>query len=59
MGMEDSILPVTPNPWRETVRDVYDKMHLGTESIFTGNQLAKDVVEFIEERHPEFFGKHR
>jgi hypothetical protein len=44
-----------PNEWRETVRDLYDKLHFGPDNIFTGNRLAMGVVTFIEERHPGFF----
>ena len=43
------------NPWRETVRDLYDKLHFGPHNIFTGNPLAQGIVAFIEERHPGYF----
>lgn len=43
------------DPWRETVRDLYDECHFGTDSIFTGSQLAQRIVEMIERRHPDFF----
>ena len=51
-------MPDEPNEWRETVRDLYDKLHFGPDNIFTGNRLAMGIVAFIEERHPEFFGRH-
>lgn len=43
--------PAPPDEWRKTVRDIYDHVNFG----FTGNRLAKDIVAFIEERHPGFF----
>jgi len=48
-------MPDEPNEWRETVRDLYDKLHFGPHNIFTGNPLAQGIVAFIEERHPGYF----
>jgi hypothetical protein len=43
--------------WRETVRDIYDRLHFGPEDYFSGNaRLAKELVHLIETRHPDFFG---
>lgn len=41
-----------PNPWRETVRDLYDELHFGEDS---HSCLAGRLAEFIEARHPEWF----
>ena len=45
------------NPWRETVRDMYDDLHFGQINVFTGNRLAKRLIKFIEDRHPGFFNE--
>lgn len=47
------------NPWRETVRDLYDDLHFGQDNIFTGSHLAKRLISFIENRHPGFFNEPR
>ena len=45
------------NPWRETVRDLYDKLHFGSDDdLFIGDSLTAGIIAFIEERHPGFFG---
>ena len=44
------------NPWRETVRDLYDKLHFGSDDLFIGDSLTAGIIAFIEERHPRFFG---
>jgi hypothetical protein len=44
-----------PNPWRETVRDIYDRMHFGPHNVFGGNEAAREVVALIEERHRDYF----
>jgi hypothetical protein len=41
------------NPWQETVRDLYDLAYAGDD--WSTNPLARQVVQLIEERHPEFF----
>jgi hypothetical protein len=43
------------NPWKETLRDMYDDLHFGKDNTFTGSRLAKRLVAFIEERHPRYF----
>lgn len=43
------------DPWRETVRDIYDKMHFGPDSCFTGNPIASHIIQFIEDRHRDYF----
>ena len=46
-----------PNEWRETVRDLYDKLHFGSDDdLFIGDSLTAGIIAFIEERHPGFFG---
>lgn len=47
--------PDATNPWRETVRDIFDMLHHGEDDIFTGNQLARRLVALIEDRHHDFF----
>ena len=47
------------NEWRETVRDLYDDLHFGQDSMFTGSRLAKRLIAFIEDRHPGFFNEPR
>jgi hypothetical protein len=43
--------------WRETVRDIYDRLYFGKDDYFSGNnRLARELVEMIEARHPDFFG---
>ena len=39
------------NPWRETVRDIYDALHFAPNNI-----AAQAVIALIEARHPHFFG---
>lgn len=46
---------VVLDPWRETVRDIYDDLHFGEDNLFTGSRLAKRLVDFLERRHPGFF----
>lgn len=41
--------------WKETVCDLYDLMHFGRDSIFTGSELARKVVKMIEDRHHDYF----
>ena len=43
-------------PWRATVRDIYDECHLGPNNAFTGERLARRLIDMIEQRHPQFFG---
>jgi hypothetical protein len=45
----------TADPWRETVRDIFDTLHHGEDDIFTGSRLAKRLVAMIEDRHHAFF----
>ena len=45
----------TADPWRETVRTIYDKLHFETPGFFSGDPLAKSLIAFIEGRHPGFF----
>lgn len=47
--------PTTENPWRETVRDIYDKLHFETPGFFSSDPLAKQLIAFIEDRHPAYF----
>ena len=44
-----------PNEWRETVRDLYDKLHFGLDNVFTGNRLARRLIDLIEDLHPGYF----
>lgn len=47
---------ITDNPWRETVSAIYDEIHLGPDSVFTGERrLARKLIAMIENRHPDFF----
>lgn len=45
----------TANPWRETVRDIYDRLHFQDPGLFSGDPLAKELIAFIEERHHDYF----
>jgi hypothetical protein len=45
------------NPWRETVRDIYDTLHFGPDNLFTGNPLAHRLINLIEERHLYYFAE--
>jgi hypothetical protein len=47
--------PETTNPWRETVRDIYDRLHFKEPGFFSGDPLAKELIAFIEDRHPDYF----
>lgn len=44
-----------PNPWKQTVRDIFDELHFGQDSIFTGSKLASRIVSMIEDRHGDYF----
>ena len=46
-----------PEVWRETVRSLYDDLHFGPDNTFTGNRLAKRLIKYIEDRHPNFFSE--
>ena len=54
--MADAEAP-TADPWRETVRDIYDELHFGKISLFTGSKLAKRLIGIIEDRHPGYFNE--
>lgn len=42
--------------WRETVREVYDRLHLSPHGLFgTGEGLSAELIGLIEERHPGYF----
>jgi hypothetical protein len=43
------------NPWRETVRDIYDVCYFGPYNVFDSDPLAQRLVAIIEKRHPGFF----
>jgi hypothetical protein len=46
--------------WRETVRDIYDRLYDGPGDVFSDTPaLAQDLLRLIEERHPGFFGALR
>jgi hypothetical protein len=45
----------TPDPWRETVRAIYDKLHFEEPGFFSGDPLAKTLIAFIEDCHPGYF----
>ena len=45
------------NKWRETVRMIYDSLHFGNHNV-KGGKPAKQIVKFIEDRHPTYFGYH-
>lgn len=49
------------NEWKETVREIYDLLHFGQDSIFSGEgrPLARRLVDLIEARHPDFFVETR
>lgn len=51
----DAQQTTTDDPWRETVRDIFDTLHHGEDDIFTGSRLAKRLVAMIEVRHHDFF----
>jgi hypothetical protein len=46
------------NPWRETVRDIYDRL-FEDDAFFSQNyplrDLARDLVKIIEDNHSSFF----
>jgi hypothetical protein len=44
-----------PNLWKQTVRDIFDELHLGQDNIFTDSEFASRIVAMIEERHSEYF----
>ena len=44
----------SPNPWRDTVRDIYDMLHL--DDNLSVASLRSAVVTLIEDRHPRYFG---
>lgn len=46
--------PPVPNPWRETVRDLYDALMLGTY----GSHATARLLTLIEKRHCDYFGGH-
>jgi hypothetical protein len=44
--------------WRETVRDIYDRLHLEAGGVFSPHPgLALELVALIEQRHPDYFGQ--
>lgn len=45
--------------WRETVRDIYDRLHFKKPGFFSGDPLAKELIAFIEDRHPGYFVEPR
>lgn len=45
----------TPDAWKETVRDIYDKVLLGKDSGFFGNPLAVEILKLIEAKHHAYF----
>jgi hypothetical protein len=47
---------VDRNRWRETVRDIYDLVHLEGMTGDHNATLAMEVVHLIEQRHAAFFG---
>jgi hypothetical protein len=59
-GIIDNILAALEkheNAWRETVRDIYDRLYSGSDNYFsTNNRLAGELIGMIENRHPGFFG---
>jgi hypothetical protein len=47
---------IADNPWRETVRAIFDELHFGKDTVFHGQvSLANHIVGMIEERHRDYF----
>lgn len=55
--MSDPQTTTHGNPWRETVRDIYDDLHFGQDNMFKGSRLAKRLIAMIEDRHPGYFNE--
>ena len=54
--MNQSSGPPTTDAWKETVRDIFDELHFGTDSVFKGQRrLARRIVSIIETRHHDYF----
>lgn len=46
--------PNATNPWCETVRDIFDRLHFGERSVFN-DECAREIVALIEKRHHDYF----
>ena len=59
--MSDTEAPTAPpNAWKQTVRDIFDELHFGPDSVFVGQQrLATCIIGMIEARHAGYFGVGR
>lgn len=41
--------------WKQTVRNIFDKVLLSKNGMFAGNPLASEILEIIEQRHHAYF----
>ena len=54
MSNESQNPTTAPNPWRETVRAIFDHLHFGRWTVFN-DDCAREIVATIEERHHDYF----
>jgi hypothetical protein len=43
------------NPWKDTVRNLYDELLVSSSDMLADSRLADSLLDVIEEAHPDYF----